>query len=140
MWMFKGMWACGIGTCVTRPVFLFASWWGELNPTLDTPTEMMQPVPILILALNLTKEPMVRKCLCLVLDHMGTNLCYTVGATHNPLQAQSMPSLNFTAAAWTSSLAHRIAALNIRNIIKNGGIAYSCPPVVVVSGHHCFRH
>jgi hypothetical protein len=49
---------------------------------------------------------------------MGTNLCSTAGATHNPLQAQSMPSLNFTAAARTSSLAHRIAALNIRNIIK----------------------
>jgi hypothetical protein len=29
-----------------------------------------------------------------------------------------MPSLNFTAAARTSSQAHRIAALNIRNIIK----------------------
>ena len=78
----------------------------------------MQPVPILTFALNLTKEPMVMKCLCVVLDHMGTNLCSTAGATHNPLQAQSMPSLNFTAAARTSSQAHRIAALNIRNIIK----------------------
>ena len=138
--MVKGMWACGIGTSVRTPVLLFASCWGELNPAQDTPGQSMQPVPTLTLGLNLTKEPKVRKCLCWVLDHMGTNLCSTAGATHNPLQAQSMPSLNFTAAAWTSSLAHRIAALNIRDIIKNAGIAYSCPPVVVVSGHPCFRH
>ena len=138
--MIKAIWACGIGTSVRTPVLLFPSCRGELNPTLDKLAESIQPVPTLPFGLDLTKDPMVMKCLCLVLDHMGTNLCYTVGATHNPLQAQSMPSLNFTAAAWTSSLAHRIAALNIRNIIKNAGIAYSCPPVVVVSGHPCFRH
>ena len=83
------MWACGIGKCVRTPVLLFASCWGELNPALDNLAESMQPVPTLPFGLDLTKVPMVMKCLCWVLDHMGTNRCCTAGATHNPLQGLS---------------------------------------------------
>lgn len=59
-------WLMCENTCISVSLEL-----GRAKPTLDTPAESMQPGLNLPLGLNLTKEPMVRKYLCLVLDHYG---------------------------------------------------------------------
>lgn len=78
----EGMWDWH--TCEKTYISQFFSRWGSLKPP-DTPAESSTT---LLPGYNHTQEPMMRKCLCLVLDHMGTDLCCTAGAP--PLQSTAV--------------------------------------------------